>query len=151
MNAIRLIEPGELRDQNLRAVAERISDTLVFAGQKALACIAEPPTFPQPSNPVSLERIFLGYFRSLPDPEVRAAARRSIESIRRNPLTAISPENTPVFGRVDLGAAEEIESQLARLSPTFRSITVPVQGPSEGAGTPLRTMSGGLPGTGGSH
>lgn len=147
MNAIRLIEPTELQDPRLRAVADRIVDSTIFAGQRALAHLAEPTTFQLPVNPASFERLFVDFIHELPDADVSAAARRVAESVRHSPLASVSRANNAVFARVDLRTAEEIELQLARLSPEYSRLSSASNVPMTTGGAALRPMSGELPGS----
>ena len=143
VSGIRQIEPSELWDPGLRAAADRMADSVIFAGQKALAHVAAPAGYPQPENPMALERLFLDLFRELPDAEVSEAARRALTSIRRSPLAPVSAVNRALFERVELGSAEEVEVQLARLSPEFGRLGSAADVPANVGGTLQPLMGGG--------
>ena len=146
---IRLIEPNELQDPKLREVADRIADSVIFAGQKALLHLEEPAAFPLPVNPVSFERLLFDVVRELPATEVKSASRRVAQSVRISPIAVVSRANSAVFAQVDLHNAEEIELQLGRLSPEFTRGQLNVL--RRIGGSTQRTMSGGLPGSGTSN
>ncbi len=103
----------ELTDPKVRKVAMRVVKTFQLAAEKAVAHSAEPDTFPIPSNPKSLEQLFLSRFQESPEPKRSAAITRLMPVIK-----ASKAKRTRLYGdlnAVDLSSDMEVRQQVKAL------------------------------------
>ena len=101
----------ELQDPQLRAIGERLVQTVKLAAEKAVAHEAEPNVYPLPSDPNALEHILLGRFRQLSPDKRQAALPTVMTSVRAAPSQRAQVYRD--LANVNLQAATAVETQVA--------------------------------------
>jgi hypothetical protein len=112
-------ELADLRDPQLRRVADHIFRTAQIAAEKVVANHVDPGSYPLPADPKSFEQLFLKRFSRLKPAGQQAAVSKLLPRVR-----ASEAERRRIYGdlaRVDLRAAMPVDRQpAATISPLLR-------------------------------
>jgi hypothetical protein len=130
----------ELTDPHLKALGDRVANTVRAAGEKAIGNVADPRRFPLPAEPDSLERIVRRFYDRQPAGPRRAALQRVMASLvapRAQRQTELGP-----LADIELGSRTPVEllagsvdglRDLSWLAPPAHSAAAPAAAAAAGA------------------
>ncbi len=132
MADITLSDTPQITDPAIRAIAQRVANTVNVAAGKAVASTVEPAKFPLPKEQGSLEHLMRGRFQRLPQ-AAQAKAKANVMALVKSPMAQRQKQFGDLAG-LDLSSTVPVEAQAAA-APLPKAMMLPAGTLTARAGT----------------